>query len=314
MVSDKKAEEVLMFVESMGMDSAIENFGISKDSVLRYIRKAKKVFRDKFDDDVSEVPKVLFFDIETSMMEGRFWSLWKQNIDAVKQVTKRSQIICYSAKWLGQDEIMHDCCTVEEMLSVDDSRVSTSLWKLLDECEVAVAHNLIKFDRRKANTFFLLNGLNPPSPYKLIDTLQSVKKEFAFPSNRMDAINDMLGLTRKRDTGGIDLWNGCMDGDQESLDKMQYYCDGDIISLEDTYFAIAPWFRGNVNFAVFNNTEKDMCSHCGSHNVELTDKKYCTTVSRFPVFRCNKCGGYSRSRYSELTLKKRKNLLTSIGS
>jgi DNA polymerase III epsilon subunit-like protein len=312
MVSKRKAEEVLLRVESMGLDDAIEHYGIKKDSILRYVRTAKLAI--KSDEPICDVPKILFFDIETTPMISYHWALWKQNIDFVKQTIQDSKIICYSAKWYGHTDVIHDCCTKQEMLSGDDSRVAKSLWELLDSAEVCVAHNLIKFDRRKANTRFIVNGLTPPTPYKLIDTLQKVKQEFAFPSNRLDAINKILGLERKRDTGGFELWEKCMGGDQEALDHMQFYCDGDIVALEETYNVLAPWFRSNVNFGVFNNIEVEMCSHCGSQNLRLSHAKYFTGVSRFPMYTCNLCGGHSRARFSELTLNKRKNLLTALGS
>ena len=312
MVGKKKATEVLMYVESMGVDAAKEHFGVTHDTISRYVRKAKQLIVSESKVSTN-TPKVLIFDLETTPLKGFFWGLWKQNIDAIKMLEQESHIICYSAKWLGQADMMHDSCTTDEMVVKDDSRVCNSLWSLLDEADVCIAHNLIKFDRKKANTRFLKNGMMPPSPYKLIDTLVKVKQEFAFPSNRLDFINKSLGLERKRDTGGFELWEDCMKGNQEALDKMQFYCDGDIIALEEAYFVLAPWFRGNINFGVFNNVEKEMCSHCGSEDIYLTDSHYTTNVSRFPIFRCKKCGGMSRARYSELTLKKRKNLLTSIG-
>lgn len=310
MVSKERASEVLDYVEMHGKDAAREYFGLSKDSVRRYVHRAKSFH--KSETGQKNLPKILFFDTETCPMNGWFFNLFKPHIDGAVQVEKNTQLICFTAKWMGKDEIINSCVTPDEILKGDDSRVSRNLWNLLDEADVAIAHNLVRFDRKIANYRFLVNGLKPTSPYKLIDTLQKVKEEFKFSSNRLDFINKVLGLERKRETGGMQLWIDCAHGDQEALDKMQYYCDGDILALEDVYYALAPWFRSNINFGVFTDGEKEMCSHCGSENVRLTDKKYVTGVSRFPTYKCDDCGGYSRARNSELTLQKRKNLLTSI--
>lgn len=314
MFSDKLARDVFDYVEKNGLESAKEHFNIKESSIERYVRRAKAVAREAIDKRNESMPKVLFFDLETAPLRGLFWGLWKQNVDAIKQLKNNWFLFCYSAKWLGHTEILNDRLTSEEAKSQDDKRITKSLWELMNEADVVVAHNLIKFDRKRANTRFLINGMTPPSPYRLIDTLVQVKKEFALPSNRMDYINKVLGLSRKIDTGGMELWNKCYDGEEEALTQMQEYCDGDVIALEDTYFALAPWFRGNINFGIYSNEEVEICSHCGSKNVNLTDASYTTNVSVFPVYKCSDCGGYSRSRYSKLTLKKRKSLLTSLGS
>ena len=310
MISKKRASKIFAYVDKHGIDAAKEKFGVSHDSVSRYVRLAKKYISENRGS--SNLPKVLIFDTETAPMKGSFWSFWKQNIDAIKQLDSFWFMFCYSAKWLGHNEILNDCLTPSEVSAQDDSRIMRSLWTLIDEADIVIAHNLIRFDRKRMNTRFLLNGLTPPSPYRYIDTLVHLKKEFAFVSNRMDFVNKMMGLSRKMETGGMELWNDCYAGKQEALDKMQEYCDNDIIALEDMYYAISPWMRGNINFGVYSNTEQEICSHCGSANVVLTDKKYVTNASRFPVYKCSDCHGYSRGRYSELTLKKRKSLLTSI--
>ena len=314
MFSDKRAQQVLDFIEKNGIESAKEHFGLKESTIKRYVREIKRKTSDNYASRPESMPRVLFFDLETAPLKGYFWSLWKQNIDPIKQLQNDWFLLCYSAKWLGHTEILNGSLDSEEAIAQDDKRIVQNLWNLLDQADIVIAHNLLKFDRKRANTRFLLNGLTPPSPYRLIDTLMQVKKEFAFPSNRMDYINKALGLTRKRDTGGMELWNRCYEGDAEALKDMQAYCDVDILALEDTYFALAPWFRGNVNFGIYSNEEVEICSHCGSKNVELTDNNYTTNVSVFPTYKCLDCGGHSRSRYSKLTLKKRKSLLTSLGS
>jgi hypothetical protein len=55
----------------------------------------------------------------------------------------------------------------------------------------------------KIQTRMLLNDLDPPSPYRSIDTLAIAKKEFGFTSNKLAFIAQSLGLGDKLDTGGF---------------------------------------------------------------------------------------------------------------
>lgn len=309
MIGRKRAKEVYDSVSQIGVDETANKMGLSTETIMRYLRRYRSLNKK---DKNTISPKVLFFDIETAPMMGYIWGLWQQNVDAISQLESDWFIFCWSAKWMGQDVIFGDRLTSEEALNQDDCRVVKSLWNLFDEADIIVAHNCLKFDRKRANTRFLVNGMTPPSPYRVIDTLKEVKKEFAFSSNRMDFINSVLGLERKRATGGMELWTKCYAGDEESLKNMSKYCDQDIVVLEDLYYQISPWIRSNINFGAYSTLEAEVCSHCGSDDIHLSNGKYFTNVSKFPVYKCNRCGGYSRGRYSEFSLEKRKQLLTSL--
>lgn len=84
-------------------------------------------------------------------------------------------VLCWSAKWLYSNEVLGDCITSEEVLQENDERIVKSLWNLFNECDILIAHNALNFDVPKMNARFVKYGLNPPSPYKIIDTLQIAK-------------------------------------------------------------------------------------------------------------------------------------------
>lgn len=67
----------------------------------------------------------------------------------------------------------------------DDSKLIEDLWKLFDEADIIIGHNINSFDIKKANTRFIENGLMPPSNYQTIDTLRVAKKYFGFTSNKL---------------------------------------------------------------------------------------------------------------------------------
>ena len=54
MVGKKKAKEVLEYLDEHGLDAAIEHYNVKKDSVLRYVRKAKKIVGESHGDEKIE--------------------------------------------------------------------------------------------------------------------------------------------------------------------------------------------------------------------------------------------------------------------
>jgi hypothetical protein len=71
--------------------------------------------------------------------------------------------------------------------------------------------------------FFLKNGLEPIDEKKYFDTKVASKSKFRFNSNKLDDIGHYLGLGRKINTGGFELWKGCLAGDMKAWDHMIKY-------------------------------------------------------------------------------------------
>ncbi len=84
--------------------------------------------------------KILIIDIETAPNIAYVWGAWKQNIGQ-KQWVQKSHILSFAAKWLGDDNIIY-----EENRKKNDRKIVQSMFKLLDEADVVVAHYGKKFD------------------------------------------------------------------------------------------------------------------------------------------------------------------------
>lgn len=238
--------------------------------------------------------RVLIFDIETSPLEAYVWRLWKTNVN-LGQVINDWFIICWSAKWLDEDEVLGDCVTPEEAINKDDKRVVTSLWKLFDEADIVVAHNGNKFDVPKMNSKFIISGLQPPTPYYSVDTCNVSKKVFGFSSNKLDALATYFGFEHKLDTD-FSLWEGCLKGNQESLDYMLKYNKQDVVLLEQVYLKLRPWIKNHPSMSTILK-RPNICTVCGSSNIYLLeDKYYHTQVNSYPMYRCKECGALIRDR------------------
>ncbi len=247
--------------------------------------------------------KILLYDIETSPLISYHWGLWKQNI-SYDDVIQDWKLLCFSAKWLFSDEIITDKLTKKELQEFDDERLTKRLWKLLDEADIVIGHNCKNFDNKRSTAKFLEYGLNPPSSYQSIDTLDSARKKFSLTSNRLDAIGSKFGLGRKVETPK-GLWRSVMEKDYKMLEKMAEYCEGDTKLLEDVYLFMRPYIQPHPNLNLFITQDIEACPSCASTDLKREGKAYTTTVSQYDLYRCHSCGALSRNR-------KNKKLLSSV--
>ena len=251
--------------------------------------------------------KILLFDIETAPMEVYTWHLYPKIIH-IGQIIKDWNIICWRAKWLFSDTVEGDSQTPKEAINRDDRRITKSLWKMIDEADILIAHNLIQFDLRKANTKFIMHGMKPPSPFQMIDTLKVARREFKFSSNKLDYLCQALGIGAKLDTG-FDLWKGCLAGNKKDLKDMYDYCGQDTAILEDLYLKLRPYIKSHPNLGLYMEEKDNNCGNCGSKKLMYCSKPYYTPTGIYQTHRCQDCGALNRSRYSE---KRDKEMLRSL--
>ena len=253
---------------------------------------------------------ILSFDIETSPMKAFVWSRWKQNI-YLDQTISEWFMLCWAAKWLDSDEVLSDSVTPKEVLVEDDSRIAKSLWVLIDQADMLVAHNGKRFDVPKMNTRFFMAGLPQPSPYAQVDTLLAARQQFAFSSNKLDALAGYFNIEHKSSTN-FKLWVDCLNGDQTSLDYMESYCRKDVVILEKVYIKLRPWIKNHPNIGLYIESDNMICPSCGSSHLVKDNSFHYTKVSKFEVMRCKDCQSISRLRVSTYPVTKRKTLITSM--
>lgn len=267
---------------------------VSEQSVIL----AKNIFKKTPIPEREDNRKVLFLDIETAPMVGYVWGRWKQNI-AINQTVSEWFMLSWAGKWANQDEVLSDVLTPQEALQEDDLRISKTLWEVLNQADVVVTHNGIKFDHPKINTRFLIHGLPPTRPFRIIDTLKEVKHTFSFSSNKLDNIMIQLEVDRKLETS-FKLWKECLRGNQESLDYMKKYNEYDVTGLEKVFAKLKPWIRNIPHFTLYNTVEpgERVCPSCGSKHLK-EDGIYTTSVNRYKLYRCQECQSVSRERVGE---------------
>lgn len=261
-------------------------------------------------------PKVLFLDIETSFKIAGVWGRFNQNI-AMNQLLQDTYVLCWCAAWLGKDEVISDALhyhtSAYKKDPSNDKPILKYVWRLLDQADYVVAHNGAKFDIPVLNARFIQHGMQPPSAYKVIDTLHVARRAFKFSSNRLDDLGQALGVGQKLDTGGFGLWKSVViNQDRKAFDKMVDYCAQDVELLEKVYLALRPWDNKHPSTAILTELDKPICNVCGSEHV-VKWGSYATNTQKYQKYRCQTCGHSMRSRKADkLTKQQKQNLLRSL--
>lgn len=243
-------------------------------------------------------PKVLFLDIETAPKVAYVWEFFKQNVSP-SQVVSHGHLLCAAWKWLGDEEVSFERTNLFNI--EDDRKLVLCLRNLLDECHLVVAHNARKFDLPMINARCLVYGIAPPSPYKVVDTLAVAKKNFRFPSNKLEYLATVLGCGEKllhNNYPGFSLWKECMDGNLFAWSDMRRYNMNDVTVLEALYNKMRGWVDVHPNIPATTGDKGLACPKCGSHHIQK--RGFTTTLlGSYQRYVCNDCRGWSRSRKKE---------------
>jgi len=254
--------------------------------------------------------KVLILDIETAPINAYVWGIWNQNI-GTHQIQSDWFCLTWAAKWLFEDKVYSAKLKPKEVTTQNDKRIIEGIWRLVNEADIVIAHNGEKFDMPKLNSRFIINGLNPPLPYQQIDTLKHIRRQFGFTSNKLDYVNKLLNLERKKETN-FELWERCMKGNANALSEMEAYNVQDVRILEETYLLIRAWIKPHPNMGLFILDEKEhRCPNCGSNDLNAQGKMYYTTANAYELMRCSNCGASSRKRLGVINIKEKRHLLIS---
>jgi hypothetical protein len=230
---------------------------------------------------------ILLLDIERSPNIAYVWGLFKENIPLARLIDT-SKMLCYSAKWLDDDEIFFD-----SIYNSKERVFLKGLHSLIDKADVVVHYNGTDFDMPVINTAFVEAGMKPPSPYKQVDLLKVVRSQFKFTSNKMDHVAKQLGLEAKHDTT-FDLWIGCINNDALAWQTMEEYNIQDVMILEAMYHKLKPWIKGHPNHGVYGDFGL-VCPNCGSHHWERRGFAY-TTTGKYQRYNCTDCGSWFRNK------------------
>jgi len=244
--------------------------------------------------------KILLYDIETAYTVGAVWGLYEQN---VAKVLRDPYIITVAWKWLGEKTThvisLPDFKTYKKDKKNDKELVAV-MHELFNEADVIIAHNGHSFDQKWTYARFLVHGFKPPSPSLYIDTKLVAKRYFRFNSNSLNNLGQYLGLGKKIDTGGIDLWTGCIeDNDLRSWNLMCKYNKQDVVLLEKVYLRMKPYMTNHPNFNLLVGGEPMVCN-CGSQHLQKRGYLNLTNGRIKQRYQCVDCGSWTLGKLIKL--------------
>jgi hypothetical protein len=291
---------------------AVEYGASSTEALRSSFRRYRGTFTDTTEDEYNRPithlgsAEVGVFDIEVAPMLTYAFRLYDDGIGPENILTD-PYMLSWSAKMLNQSEIFSDVASSKEAVEENDYRIVKSLYDFLSTCDIVIGQNIKGYDLRMLNTRLAFYNIPPLRRFQIIDTYVVAKKEFRFPSNSLKYINRFFGIQQKQENEGLSLWKKCMRGDKDALNRMDEYCKGDVVATEDLYFKIRPYITGHPNLALYFDDIQERCPNCGSTNL-MSEGSYFTPAGRWNSMRCQNCQSLSRSKYNELSTKKRKNL------
>lgn len=231
-------------------------------------------------------PRILAFDLETAPALVYTFQTFKPVI-GIDQIIESSRVICWSAMWVGEDEVMFRSefhHSREEMLS--------EMHRLLDEADAVVHFNGKRFDVPWIYGEFIVEGFTPPSPVIQIDLYQVIKSNARFLSNKLQYASRRLLDDSKISHSGFSLWRDCLAGDPGAWDKMREYAMKDTALLPPLLEILRPWIKNLPNAGLYAGSDR-ACVKCGSENIVKRGWSY-SQATKFQRYFCNDCGGWSK--------------------
>jgi hypothetical protein len=239
------------------------------------------------DSVLAREPVVVLIDIESSPELN--WTWGRYEVNALKN-ERNWEMLSFAWKTLGSKRV--ECLARPDFKDKTDRALTCAAWKVLNDADVVVGHNVDKFDNRKLRAKFVQYRLPPPRPYKTIDTLKIARKHFAFSSNKLADLGQTLGVGEKLKTGGLDLWFACMAGDRAAWRKMVAYNKRDVVLLEAVYERLKAWHTSHPNMPLHSGAYG--CPVCSS--VDLQRRGYVVSkVTKSPRWQCQSCGHWFSS-------------------
>jgi uncharacterized protein YprB with RNaseH-like and TPR domain len=323
---EQKDQIIELHLQGLSSRKICKALGISekRKADANYMIKAWKEGKLKYSkSEVSlkgNMPKILVLDIETSTTLSEHFGTFKVNI-GLDAIVRDWCVLSWAAKWWHEDEVMYedirdqfDGSARSILNQPDDTAILTKMWHLLDETDIVVSQNGVRFDQKRLNARFIQKGFKPYRPVKHIDTLLIAKKHFGFTSNKLAYMTDKLCKKYKKlDHGkfaGMKLWLECMIGNPEAWIEMCDYNIYDVLSLQELTTVLAPWSNTIPNLDLYHNTESNMCL-CGNDEWEHTGFSY-TGLSKFDTFKCTGCGHHKRGRVNLHSKDKMKSLRMNV--
>ncbi len=239
---------------------------------------------NKLSDRVNGIAKILTYDIETSPTTVYTFGMTPNWISPDK-IIEPSRVMCFAAKWYGQDEIIFKSehhHSHEEMVE--------AAWNLLNEADIVVSFNGVRFDNKHLKREFVLAGYPMPRPWKDVDLYREAKKQWAFESKGLNHLAQRFELGQKEAHEGFGLWKSCLAGDADAWDRMRAYNEQDVVLTEAVYDRMRGWIPNHPHIGPIDAEDIGLlCNQCGGDMFDPNGLRRAVVID-YRLYRCQHCG------------------------
>jgi hypothetical protein len=242
-------------------------------------------------------PIITTLDLETRPTEAYVWGLFDQRV-ALNQIIRPGGIILVAAQEVGKK--------VHSRAEWDGGGWEAMMrwaWDVCDRTDYLVGYNSIGFDVKHLQAAWAELGMTPPSPWRNIDLLRTVRANFQWPSKKLEFVCRQLGVSHKTDPGGFSTWADILNGDDKARvaaqKRMRKYAENDVKITTELFERLRPWITG-INIPLVDGTgeERPACTNCGGENIIRKGTAFTNTTS-YKRYVCTDCGKWLRARKSE---------------
>jgi hypothetical protein len=236
--------------------------------------------------------KIMVYDIETSYVLFEGWSTGK-TYNSWKDIhgEKCTKIISVSWKWIGEDKVY--ALTWDE--NQCDKQLMIQFLKEYNKAVMVVGFNNNSFDNKIINSRAWIHSLFIKTHITSFDVYRHVDKTQRHQSKSLAYLCEVKGLTSQKLTHrGKIMWREIQFGSKEvqknALKEMVNYNKGDIVSTEELYVTLRPYFKHAIHFGVKDGLPKWVCPNTGSTNIKLLDTKYTPAGTVQRILYCEESG------------------------
>ena len=237
------------------------------------MQNLKLDLRDPYIKDLTK--RIQFIDIETSLITAKVFRTGTQFVQA-SQLTDTTKILTVAGGSLhdmitkGEEGVWscsnHRSSTFKKD-PLDDSEILATVWDILDQAEVIVAHNAV-FDKGWLMGRFLELGWQLPSRFFLFCTYQNLRP-FSMTSKKLNELSQNLIGSKKIPTD-MELWQRCSRGEVAAFKEMERYNIGDIYSTMFKIWERTAYYNPRKAIDFSNKSSMDIqCRVDGKYLLEI---------------------------------------------
>jgi len=240
-------------------------------------------------------PVIMFFDIESTM--GQYWAFRLGEQKLTWNQIKKEPVVCVICWSINDGKVQSSTFDLSKYdpTSYDDDSDKEMISKFVEianQADLLVAHNGKSFDVAFLRGRILKHKLPDLTP-RMIDDTYLQTKAIKTSSHTLDYLLRFLGIGKKVQHRGMDMWMDVGVGDAKALKEMVKYCAGDIVGLRNLYNYVKPYIQSELNLSIFHQNP-DMCPKCGTKSsLRIHDGHRQSSLDVRVQYRCTNCGRYS---------------------